>query len=53
MKEELGPDHFEGRSGWHHHLTLVMLAYAFLSSLRPPAGKKGAAGGRPSRRCGG
>ena len=44
MKEELGLDHFEGRSwrGWHHHVTLVMLAYAFLASLRP-AGKKGAA----------
>jgi hypothetical protein len=25
-------DHFEGRSwrGWQHHVTLVMLAYAFL-----------------------
>lgn len=32
MKEELGLDHFEGRSwtGWHHHVTLVMLAPAFL-----------------------
>ena len=52
MKEELGLDHFEGRSwrGFHHHVTLVLLAYAFLSSLRPPAGKKGATGGRPSRR---
>jgi SRSO17 transposase len=32
MKEELGLDHFEGRSwtGWHHHVTLVMLAHAFL-----------------------
>ena len=32
LKEELGLDHFEGRSwmGWHHHVTLVMLAHAFL-----------------------
>ena len=32
LKEELGLDHFEGRHwlGWHHHVTLVTLAYAFL-----------------------
>ncbi len=32
LKEELGLDHFEGRHwlGWHHHVTLVSLAYAFL-----------------------
>lgn len=32
MKGELGLDHFEGRSwqGWHHHVTLVTMAYAFL-----------------------
>jgi SRSO17 transposase len=32
MKEELGLDHFEGRSwtGWHHHVTLVLLAHLFL-----------------------
>jgi SRSO17 transposase len=32
LKEELGLDHFEGRqwSGWHHHVTLVTIAYAFL-----------------------
>src|SRR3954465_11571316 len=31
MKEELGLDHFEGRSwtGWHHHVTMVMLAHLF------------------------
>jgi SRSO17 transposase len=36
MKEELGLDHFEGRSwnGWHHHVTLVMLAYGFLQRER-------------------
>jgi SRSO17 transposase len=34
LKEELGLDHFEGRHwlGWHHHVTLVSLAYAFLRS---------------------
>ncbi len=32
MKEELGLDHFEGRRwiGFHHHATLVCLAYGFL-----------------------
>lgn len=32
LKDELGLDHFEGRSwiGWHHHVTLISLAYAFL-----------------------
>jgi SRSO17 transposase len=34
LKEELGLDHYEGRHwlGWHHHVTLVSLAYAFLRS---------------------
>jgi SRSO17 transposase len=33
LKEEMGLDHYEGRSwtGWHHHTTLVMLAHAFLT----------------------
>jgi SRSO17 transposase len=32
LKEELGLDHFEGRGwiGWHHHVTMVSLAFAFL-----------------------
>jgi len=32
LKEELGLDHYEGRGwqGWHHHVTLVCLAYACL-----------------------
>ena len=32
MKNELGLDHFEGRAwqGWHHHVTLVAMAYCFL-----------------------
>ena len=41
LKEELGLDHYEGRSwtGWHHHVTLVMLAHAFLT-LEKMRGKK-------------
>jgi SRSO17 transposase len=33
LKEELILDHYEGRywSCWHHHVTLVMLAQAFLT----------------------
>jgi SRSO17 transposase len=36
MKEELGLDHFEGRTwtGWHHHVTMVALAHAFLMGTR-------------------
>jgi SRSO17 transposase len=32
LKEELGLDHYEGRFwlGWHHHVTLVSMAFAFL-----------------------
>jgi len=51
MKEELGLNHFEGRSwrGFHHHACLVMLAYGFLvlEQLRAkeapasPGGKSG------------
>ncbi len=36
MKEELGLDHFEGRSwiGLHRHALMTMIAYAFLQSCR-------------------
>jgi len=36
MKDHLGLDHFEGRgwAGWHHHVTMVMLAFAFVLSER-------------------
>lgn len=32
LKDELGLDHYEGRHwlGWHHHVMLVTMAYAFL-----------------------
>ena len=64
MKEELGLDHFEGRSwrGFHHHACLVMLAYGFLAlerlrakdATRPSREKRGYpagdhAAGDPSR----
>ncbi len=61
LKEELGLDHFEGRSwrGFHHHVAMTLLAYGFLllerhrltaerdrkKLPRPARGKKGA----PSR----
>jgi SRSO17 transposase len=36
MKSGLGLDHFEGRTwrGWHHHVTLVTAAHAFLTLRR-------------------
>jgi SRSO17 transposase len=36
LKGEVGLDHFEGRTlpGWHHHVTLTMVAYAFLMTRR-------------------
>ncbi|GGW78728.1 hypothetical protein GCM10010350_74620 [Streptomyces galilaeus] len=36
LKHSLGLDHFEGRSwnGWHHHVTLVTAAHAFLTEQR-------------------
>ncbi|MFF3503396.1 IS701 family transposase [Streptomyces sp. NPDC003247] len=37
LKHGLGLDHFEGRSwtGWHHHVTRVTAAHAFLTEQRP------------------
>jgi SRSO17 transposase len=51
LKEELGLDHFEGRSwrGLHRHALMTMIAYAFLQHLRLAAasgGKKNP--GRPA-----
>src|SRR4051794_2697454 len=42
LRDELGLDHFEGRSwrGLHHHALLCLLAFAFLQHLRL-GGKKG------------
>ena len=63
LKEELGLDHFEGRSwrGLHRHALMAMIAYAFLQHLpspprarekkdRPPAPSANAAGHTKSRR---
>jgi SRSO17 transposase len=62
MKEELGLDHFEGRSwhGLHRHALMTMIAYAFLQSQRlgqaergkksPPRPASADAPGRATRR---
>jgi SRSO17 transposase len=46
-RQELGLDHYETRSwrGWHHHLTLVLLAHHFLVRLQRRLDPRG--GGRP------
>jgi len=42
LKEELGLDHFEGRTwqGFHHHVTLCFMAYDFLLLLKQKWSKK-------------
>ncbi len=42
LKEELGLDHFEGRSwrGLHHHITLCFMAYGFLLLIGKRFSKK-------------
>ena len=46
LKEELGLDHFEGRSftGWHHHVSVVICCYAFVIVERmqhfPPSARR-------------
>jgi SRSO17 transposase len=57
LKEELGLDHFEGRSwrGLHRHTLMTLIAYLFLQHQRLQAakrGKKEGRGDRPrNRRC--
>jgi SRSO17 transposase len=36
LKDELGLDHFEGRSyrGWHHHMTVALVCFAFIVAER-------------------
>jgi SRSO17 transposase len=43
LKEELGLDHFEGRSwsGLHRHALMTMIAYAFLQSRRLAQARRG------------
>ncbi len=54
LKHGLGLDHFEGRSwtGWHHHVTLVTAAHAFLTEQRlaPKADTADSPSTRPSTR---
>ena len=59
LKDELGLDHFEGRSwrGLHHHALLCLLAFAFLQNLRlggkkrrHPARARTATRAEPARR---
>ena len=47
-KDELGLDHYECRSwrGWHHHMTLVILAHLFLVRLQARLNQRG--GGAPA-----
>ncbi len=42
LKDELGLDHFEGRSfvGWHRHVVLTAMAYAWLQNERRRAGAR-------------
>lgn len=42
LKDELGLDHFEGRSfvGWHRHVVLTAMAYAWLQDERRRAGTR-------------
>jgi SRSO17 transposase len=53
-KQEVGLDGYEVRSwtGWRRHVTLSLLAHAFLEALRaeaaPPPPKRGRGGGSPS-----
>jgi SRSO17 transposase len=45
LKDELGLDHFEGRkfSGWHHHVSVALCCYAFVTAERvrhfPPSAR--------------
>jgi SRSO17 transposase len=50
MKEELGLDHFEGRSwqGLHRHALMTMIAYAFLQHRRLKTAKREKKNQRPA-----
>jgi hypothetical protein len=50
MKEELGLDHFEGRSwqGLHRHALMTMIAYAFLQHRRLKTARREKKNQRPT-----
>ena len=50
LKEELGLDHFEGRSwqGLHRHALMTMIAYAFLQHRRLKTVRRGKKNQRPA-----
>jgi SRSO17 transposase len=50
LKEELGLDHFEGRSwqGLHRHTLMTMIAYAFLQYRRLKTARRGKKNQRPA-----
>jgi len=50
LKEELGLDHFEGRSwqGLHRHVLMTMIAYAFLQYRRLKAARREKKNQRPA-----
>jgi len=50
LKEELGLDHFEGRSwqGLHRHALMTMIAYAFLQHRRLKTARRGKKNQRPT-----
>lgn len=51
MKVELGLDHFEGRRfrGWHHHVTVAIVCYAFVVAEQSSAFSPSAPRTRPAR----
>lgn len=53
LKEELGLDHFEGRSwdGLHRHALMTLLAFAFLQHQRLAKTKRGKNQSRPATRA--
>ena len=54
LKQEVGLDHFEGRSwrGLHHHATLCIAAYGFLISERETIPPSGPGSSRPGAQSG-
>jgi SRSO17 transposase len=54
LKDELGLDHFEGRSwtGFHHHATMTFLAYGFLALERQRAAAEPPVGAVPPGEAG-